>query len=98
MFRGFFSQILIDLGELEGDYRVFHLKNDIAQIILSFSIASISMLGTLGTDALLFMGRPDLFVKMACYRAGFILVSLVIMFAISKTTKVRIFDRLVLGW
>ena len=98
MFRGFFSQILIDLGELEGDYRVFHLKNDIAQIILSFSIASISMLGTLGTDALLFMGRPDLFMKMACYRAGFILVSLVIMFAISKTTKVRIFDRLVLGW
>ena len=98
MFRGFFSQILIDLGELEGDYRVFHLKNDIAQIILSFSIASISMLVTLGTDALLFTGRPDLFMKMACYRAGFILVSLVIMFAISKTTKVRIFDRLVLGW
>jgi diguanylate cyclase (GGDEF)-like protein len=98
MFRGFFSQILIDLGELEGDYRVFHLKNDIAQIILSFSIASISMLVTLGTDALLFIGRPDLFMKMACYRAGFILVSLVIMFAISKTTKVRIFDRLVLGW
>jgi len=98
MFRGFFSQILIDLGELEGDYRVFHLKNDIAQTILSFSIASISMLVTLGTDALLFTGRPDLFMKMACYRAGFILVSLVIMFAISKTTKVRIFDRLVLGW
>ena len=98
MFKGFFSQILIDLGELEGDYRVFHLKNDIAQIILSFSIASISMLVTLGTDALLFIGRPDLFMKMACYRAGFILVSLVIMFAISKTTKVRIFDRLVLGW
>ena len=98
MFRGFFSQILIDLGELEGDYRVFHLKNDIAQIILSFSIASISMLVTLGTDALLFIGRPDLFMKMGCYRAGFILVSLVIMFAISKTTKVRIFDRLVLGW
>ena len=98
MFRGFFSQILIDLGELEGDYRVFHLKNDIAQIILSFSIASISMLVTLGTDALLFIGRPDLFMKMGCYRAGFILVSLVIMFAISKTAKVRIFDRLVLGW
>jgi len=36
--------------------------------------------------------------KMALYRAGFILVSIVVIFAISKTTKVRIFDRLVLGW
>lgn len=98
MLKGFFSQILIDLGELEGDYRVFHLKNDIAQIILSFSITSISMLGALGTDALLFTGRPDLFMKMALYRAGFILVSVVVMFAIKKITKVRIFDRLVLGW
>ena len=98
MFKGFFSQILIDLGELEGDYRVFHLKNDIAQIILSISIAIISMLGTLGTDALLFRARPDLFMKMAWYRVGFILVSVGVMFAISKTTKVRIFDRLVLGW
>ena len=98
MFKGFFSQILTDLGELEGDYRVFHLKNDIAQIILSISIASISMLGMLRTDALLFRAWPDLFMKMALYRVGFILVSLVVMFAISKTTKVRIFDRLVLGW
>lgn len=98
MFKGFFSQILIDLGELEGDYRVFHLKNDIAQIILSTSIASISLLGMLGTDALLFTGRPDLFMKMALYRAGFFLISIAVMFAISKTTKVRIFDRLVLGW
>ena len=98
MFRGFFSQILMDLGELEGDYRVFHLKNDITQSILSISIATISMLGMLRMDALLFTGWPDLFMKMALYRAGFILVSIVVIFAISKTTKVRIFDRLVLGW
>ena len=98
MFRGFFSQILIDLGELEGDYRVFHLKNDITQSILSISIATISMLGMLRTDVLLFAGRPDPFMKMALYRAGFIVVSIVVMFAINKTTKVRIFDRLVLGW
>ena len=98
MFKGFFSQILTDLGELEGDYRVFHLKNDIAQIILSISIASISMLGMWGTDAILFSARPDLFMRMALYRAGFILVGIVVMFAVSKTAKVRIFDRLVVGW
>lgn len=98
MFRGFFSQILMDLDDLEGDYRVFHLKNDITQSILSISIATISMLGMLRTDALLFADSPDLVMKMALYRAGFILVSIVVIFAISKTTKVRIFDRLVLGW
>ena len=98
MFKGFFSQILIDLGELEGDYRVFHLKNDIAQSILSISIASISMLGMLRMDALLFMDRPNLFMWMALYRGEFILVSFLVMLAISKTTKVRIFDRLLLGW
>src|SRR6185503_4892738 len=98
MFKGFVSQILIDLGELEGDYRVFQLKNDIAQSILSISIASISMLGMLRMDALLFKGRPNLFMLMAIYRIGFILVSFLIMLAISKTTKVRIFDRLLLGW
>jgi len=98
MFKGFVSQILIDLGELEGDYRVFYLKNDIAQSILSISIASISMLGMLRMDALLFKGRPNLFMLMAIYRIGFILVSFLIMLAISKTTKVRIFDRLLLGW
>ena len=98
MFKGFVSQILIDLGELEGDYRVFQLKNDIAQSILSISIASIGMLGMLRMDALLFKDRPNLFVLMALYRGGFILVSFLVMLAIRKTTKVRIFDRLLLGW
>ena len=51
MFKGFFSQILVDLGDMEGDYRVFHLKNDIAQSILSLIIASLSILGMLRMDA-----------------------------------------------
>lgn len=98
MFKGFFSQILIDLGDLEGDYRVFHLKNDIAQSILSMSIASISVLGALRVDALLFKDKPDMFMLMALYRGGFIVVSVLVMIAIRKTTKVRVHDRLALGW
>ena len=45
---------------MEGDYRVFHLKNDITQSILSISIAIISMLGMLRTDAIALQGpaRP----------------------------------------
>jgi diguanylate cyclase (GGDEF)-like protein len=98
MFRGFFSQILVDLGDMEGDYRVFHLKNDIAQTILSLIIASISILGMLRMDAWYFRDKPDLLMLLAIYRIGFVFLTFVIVFAITKIRKVRIYDRLVLGW
>ena len=98
MFRGFFSQILVDLGDMEGDYRVFHLKNDIAQSILSLIIASISILGMLRMDAWYFRHEPDLLTLLAMYRVGFVLLTFVIVFAITKIQKVRIYDRLVIGW
>lgn len=98
MFKRFFSQFLIDLGELEGDYRAFHLKSDIAQSILSLSIASISILGMLRMDALCFKDRPDLFTLLVIYRGGFVFLTILVMFAIRKSHKVRVFDRLVFGW
>ncbi len=98
MFRGFFSQILVDLGDLEGDYRVFHLKNDTAQSILALLIASISILGMLRMDAWYFRNEPRLLMLLAMYRGGFVLLTVIIVFAITKIRKVRIFDRLVLGW
>lgn len=98
MFRGFFSQILIDLGELEGDYRVFHLKNDIAQSILSLTIASISILGMLRMDAIYYGNRPELFSTLVLVRGSFVLLTILVMYAIRKTRRVRVYDRLVLGW
>ena len=98
MFRGFFSQILFDLGDMEGDYRVFHLKNDIAQSILSLIVASMSILGMLRLDAWYFGDRPDLLMLLAVYRIGFVVLTVVIVFAITKIRKVRLYDRLVLGW
>ena len=98
MFKGFFSQILVDLGDMEGDYRVFHLKNDIAQSILSLMIASLSILGMLRMDAWYFRNEPDLLMKLMVYRIGFVLVSLLVVFAITRIRKVRIYDRLILGW
>ena len=75
MFRGFFSQILVDLGDMEGDYRVFHLKNDITQSILSLTIASISILGMLRMDAWYFRDKPDLLMMLVMYRGGFVLLT-----------------------
>lgn len=43
MIKRFISEILLDLGDLEADYRAFYLKNDIEQTILSLSTAVISV-------------------------------------------------------
>ena len=98
MFKGFFSQILVDLGDMEGDYRVFHLKNDIAQSILSLIIASLSILGMLRMDAWYLRNEPDLLMKLTVYRVGFVFATLLVVFAITRIRKVRIYDRLILGW
>lgn len=98
MFKGFFSQILVHLGDMEGDYRVFHFKNDIAQSILSLMIASLSILGMLRMDAWYFRNEPDLLMKLTVFRVGFVFVSLLVIFAITRIRKVRIYDRLILGW
>lgn len=98
MFKGFFSQILVDLGDMEGDYRVFHLKNDIAQSILSLMIASLSILGMLRMDAWYLRDEPDLLMKLTVYRVAFVLISLLVVFAITRIRKVRLYDRLMLGW
>lgn len=98
MFKRIFSQILIDLQTLEGDYRVFNLQLDKAQSILSMIIASASIFVMLKVDMLLYKNRPDLFLLVAMYRGCFILFTALIIFSINKTNKVRVFDRLILGW
>lgn len=98
MIKRFFSEILIDLGELEGDYRVFHLKDDIAQTVLALTVAMISVLAMLRVDAILFEDRPELFMWIVLYRGGFVLITLLVMLAILRTKKVRVYDRLVFAW
>src|ERR1044072_8217568 len=97
MLSKFQRRLLVDLGEMEGDYRVFHLKDDILQSTLSISIAILSVLGAIGID-LLDRNKPDSFISMLIYQGGYVLLSLAILVAIRKTGKVRIYDRLMLGW
>lgn len=98
MFKRVFSQILIDLQDLEGDYRVFNLQLDKAQSILSMIIAGLSIFVMLKVDMLLYKNRPDLFLLLAIYRGCFILFTALVIFSINKTNKVRVFDRLIFGW
>jgi len=98
MFKRLFSQILIDLRDLEGDYRVFNLQVDKAQSIISMIIAAVSVFGLLVVDAMVFKQRTDLLQWMLIYRGSFVLFTAIVIYAIVKIDKVRVFDRLVLGW
>jgi diguanylate cyclase (GGDEF)-like protein len=98
MLQRFQSRFLVDLGELEGDYRVFHLKDDIAQSTLYIFIAMLAILSMIRLDMLLYKSNPDLVMRLMVYQGGYILVSLLIIAALRKASKVRIYDRLMLAW
>jgi|SRR5690349_10087312 len=98
MLKRFQSRFLVDLGEMEGDYRVFHLRDDIAQSTLYISIAIFSVLSMTRMDILLYKNNPDLLMRLMVYQGIYILVSLLIIAAIRKASKVRLYDRLMLAW
>ncbi len=98
MFKTIFSQTLTDLGELEGDYRAFNLKNDISQSTLTISIVAVSVLGALGTDAVVFKDRQDLFMLLVFARVAFALVCMATIWAVRRTKRVKSFDLLHLVW
>jgi diguanylate cyclase (GGDEF)-like protein len=98
MFKRFLRQFLLHLGEMEGEYRVFHLKDDLNQSRFYVLIATLSVLGMLGTDAVLYRDSPNLILRLLLYGAGFALVSILVMATLWKTVKVRVYDRLMLGW
>ena len=98
MLKRFLGQFLLNLGELEGDYRAFHLKDDIGQSRFYILIATVSVLIMMGTDAVLHRSRPGLFLWLVISRVGFALISILVMLVMRRTGKVRIYDRLMLGW
>ena len=98
MFRKLSSQILIDLRELEGDYRVFNLQIDKAQSVLGMIIAGVGIFSMLWMDRLLFTGSPGLINGMLIARSCYVLITALFIYAVGQTNRVRIFDRLILGW
>lgn len=98
MFRKLFSHVLMDLGDLEGDYRVFNLSSDKMQSLVTMGVAGAAILAMLGADNILLREHPDLLKWMLFYRVGFALFTLIVMFFVARASKVRVFDRLILGW
>ena len=98
LFRKLSGQILLDLKEMEGDYRAANLPVDKAQSILYMIIVNIGSASMLSVDWLFFLNTPVMFWQMLFYRGVFLLFTAAIIFAITKTNRVRIFDQLILGW
>lgn len=98
MLNRILSQFLVDLGEMEGDYRVFYLKDDIAYSSLYISIAILGTVSMFALDGLLYPGGLNIDLWLILLRSGYIMVSILIVRAIRKTSKVRVYDRLVFTW
>ena len=82
MFQRFSRQFLLDLGELEGEYRTFHLKDDVRQSSFYIIIGAVSVLSMLVSDTALYRNRPDLFLWMMVSRVGFALFSVLVIIKI----------------
>jgi diguanylate cyclase (GGDEF)-like protein len=98
MLKKFLRQFLLDLGDMEGEYRAFHLKDDIRQSRFYVLIATVSVLSMIGTDMVIHKGRPDLMPWLAAYRAGFAFISILALAVLWKTVTVKAYDRLMMGW
>lgn len=98
MLKKFFRQFLLDLGEMEGEYRAFHLKDDIRQSRFYVLIATVSVLSMIGTDTVIHKDRPGLILWLAVYRAGFAFISILALTVLWKTVRVKTYDRLMMGW
>lgn len=98
MFKKLLGQNLVNLQEMEGDYRASSLSIDKAQSILYMGIANIGGISMLRVDWLFFKDTPDIFWQIVASRGLFLLFTAVIIFAMNKTNRVRIFDQLALIW
>lgn len=98
MLKRFWNHFLLDLGEMEGEYRAFHLRDDIRQSTFYILIATVSVVGMIGTDAVLYANQPALFLWLIIYRMGFGFVSLLTILAIRRTNSTSVYDRLMIIW
>ena len=98
MLKRIWSDLRVELGETEDDYRLFYLQDDIAYSILYISIAILIVFSMFRVDALLYPGKPYMTSSLFLYRGGYILLSVLLILALRLTNKASRYDRLVMGW
>jgi diguanylate cyclase (GGDEF)-like protein len=98
MWKRILSDLRVDLGEMEDDYRLFYLRDDIAYTVLYISIAILVVFSMFRLDALLYPDQQHMTFLLFLYRAGYILLSVLLMLALRVTTKVSRYDRFMMVW
>jgi diguanylate cyclase (GGDEF)-like protein len=98
MLKKIFNPFHVDLGESEGDYRLFYLKDDITQSILYIGIVVAGVLSMIRMDASFSGGQPEPFAWFVVERAVFVFVSALAAVVLWKTEQPEVYDRLILGW
>jgi diguanylate cyclase (GGDEF)-like protein len=98
LFNAVFGDLLTDLGNLEGDYRVAQLKSDVTQSLLYMTIVCLGVLAMLGADKGLFTASPYLLIVVTVIRVVFVLLSTAFGVILYRTDKVRTFDQLTFIW
>lgn len=92
MFNKLFSQILLDLGNMEGEFRRYHLRDDAATLVIigfCFTCASAVMIHV---DFLFYRGDSYLFYWVLMFRILHVLVTAVFLFAAVRTREIQKFD------
>ena len=98
MFKRLFGQILLHLGDLEDEFRLFHLRDDIAMFIITAVCMLLANVIMLRVDFILYQTSMDLFYLMIPFRSIQILLSGFFLFMVRRTKQVQKFDLLVFSW
>ena len=98
MFKRLFGQILLHLGDLEDEFRLFHLRDDIAMFIITAVCMLLANVIMLRVDFILYQTSMDLFYLMIPSRSIQILLSGFFLFMVRRTKQVQKFDLLVFSW
>ena len=69
MFKRLFGQILLHLGDLEDEFRLFHLRDDIAMFIITAVCMLLANVIMLRVDFILYQTSMDLFYLMIPFRS-----------------------------
>lgn len=98
MFKRLFGQILLHLGEMEEEFRLFHLRDDIATFIITAVCLLLANAIMLRVDFILYRSSMDLFYLIIPLRSLQVLLSGAFLFLVYRTTQVQKFDIFVFTW
>jgi len=98
MIKKWFGKILLDLGDLEGEFRQFHLRDTIN----FYTIAAIAMaaanLAMLSIDTLFIDGNRVAFLWLLAFRSSYVAFTVGCLLLARRTTWYKTLDTYTFGW